>query len=136
MRPCCTPTRWTWRTSSSPSSSRPEGRLTWPDFVHKPHLLWMVYQQAKAWHCRPSEVLYLSDDWMMMFSVDQAVWTFGSALENALEEAAASAKKESGKERARQKVIRQWLPGLESSKNQRFRDPGQEASGGDTIRRV
>lgn len=81
-------------------------------------------------------MLYLSDDWLMMYSVDQAVWTFGTALENALEEAAQSAKKESGKERARQKVIRQWLPGLESSTTKRFRDPGQEAGGSGAIRRV
>jgi len=80
-------------------------------------------------------VLHLVDaDPLDRFSIDQAVWTFGTSLETALEEATKNAKKESARKRARDKVFNQWLPGLQGP--QKFRDPSAGGASGEFVRRV
>jgi hypothetical protein len=86
------------------------------------------------WRCQPSEILYLDpSDWQTCFSVDQAVWNFGVALEEALDQAAKNTKNDRQRERARNKVFAQWLPGVMADTT-RYRDVAQEAPDGVTRR--
>ena len=67
---------------------------------------WRIYLQAKAWRCRPSDILLIADAWDA-HCYDSAVYLFGSELEAALE--AVNEKTSSATTRKRERVIRKWL---------------------------
>ena len=90
--------------------------------------MWLLYQQAKTWKKLPSEVLQLTDPFVS-FTVDQAVWSFGSALQGALDESEKGKKNDRQREAAHKKVFRKWLPGVEAD-TARFRDVAKESPEG------
>lgn len=48
--------------------------------------MWRVWNLAKAYHTRPSELLGVHDG-LAAFHLDAAIWSFGSELDAALDEA-------------------------------------------------
>lgn len=87
----------------------------------------MLYCQAEKWSTRPSDLLHLTD-WMVAFSIDQAVWNFGESLTAALYEAEDKGKNAREKKARRQQVLRTWL-GDGSAAKQQYRDPGKDPEG-------
>ena len=89
--------------------------------------MWTLYQQAKAWKKLPSELLHLGPDgdFLDAYAIDQAVWSFGNALEVALQSAEDSKKTERAKKSARTRVFQQWIPEA-ATEGPRLRDPGAE----------
>lgn len=49
--------------------------------------MWRIWKLAKAYSARPSELLGVTGDGLAAYHLDAAVWTFGSELDQALEEA-------------------------------------------------
>ncbi len=49
-----------------------------------------MWQMARAYHVRPSELLALSKDSYLSFSVDRAVWLFGRSVEYDMDQAEAA----------------------------------------------
>lgn len=97
-------------------------------------MLWLLWRQAESWGCRPSEILHITEDWQAAYTVDQAVWNFGAALQAALDKATSNPKmKERERKKAQDKVFSKWLPGGQADTS-RFRDPTTESQDGD-IRR-
>lgn len=87
-------------------------------------MLWLLWKQSQEWKTLPSAILRV-DDWYDGWCIDQAVWSFGTELEQALAEAEASKKNERGKKAARAKVFNQWIPDAQAD-TPRLRDPGKE----------
>jgi hypothetical protein len=80
-----------------------------------------------VWKKLPSELLHLGPDANPTdaYSIDQAVWSFGVALDNALQAAEDSKKHDRGKKAARAAVLARWLPTVTVDTPQ-LRDPGRE----------
>ena len=106
--------------------------MTSSDFVQKPRLLWDLYQQATKLQKTPSEIFRLDqDDELTCWSFDRAVITFGTALENALNEVMKNSKQKDPKlkEMAVRNKLDQWLasgdPVVENAPvpKGKFRDP-------------
>ena len=76
---------------------------------------------AKAWGCRPSVLLGLSDDAYIAYCVDEAIFAFGTAIESDLGSMKQN-KKESGEAFARRKQNR-FNHLLESQGDQKFANP-------------
>lgn len=55
-------------------------------------------------------------------SIDQAVWSFGMALQGELDAAEANQKHDRGRKAARERVMMRWLPDLKNDTRQ-HRDP-------------
>lgn len=70
---------------------------------------------------RPSDLLGVTDAFMA-YSIDNAVFTFGTALQNELDNVEGKNKNEL--KRKRERILQQWLE-LE----QKFREPGMVGSG-------
>ena len=67
---------------------------------------------------RPSEVYGFTD--LEAYAFDSAVTKWGLSFEAAVEEAVASAKDDRSRERARDRVIRRWLPST-----RKYADPNE-----------
>lgn len=93
-------------------------------------MLWLLWRQAETWGCKPSDILHVEDDWQAAYTIDQAVWNFGSALQAALDKAVDNPKmKDKQRKRAQEKVFSKWLPGGQADTS-RFRDPTVESLDG------
>jgi hypothetical protein len=68
--------------------------------------MWQVYQTAKTYQVRASDLLGVSDPWTA-YCVDNAVARFGSALEAALDAVTGKNDKEINKKRER--IMEKWL---------------------------
>src|SRR5687768_4372085 len=123
--------RWSRKTRTSCSRRRSEAPPTWPDFARNRLLLWTLFQQAKAWKKLPSELLHLGPnaDWIDAYSIDQAVWSFGNALQSALDDSEKNCKSERQRTNARTRVFAQWLPEATAG-TPRHRDPARESTEG------
>lgn len=85
-----------------------------------------MWQQSKAFHCRPSDLLAIDDE-LTAYYFDRAVYTFGKALEAELDRVSQSTGK--GKQKksqtqinmARSQVMNRWL-----GPAPRYRDPVAE----------
>jgi len=78
---------------------------------------------ATKLHCRPSALLGASDPWVA-FCTDRAIFTFGTTIENAMDEAEnrlPSSAKDQAHNRARQRVLDEYLGVELSEQKQRFR---------------
>jgi hypothetical protein len=89
-------------------------------------LLWQLYNQAETWGKLPSEILFLTD-WIDCYTVNQAVWNFGKALEAALAEAEEKGKTQQGKTARRKLVLDTWLNPKAGPK--KYRNPGADPEG-------
>lgn len=88
----------------------------------------MLYRQAEQWSTRPSEILRVTD-WMAAYSIDQAVWNFGTALQAALDKAEDEGKNKNQKRRKREQVLKKWLPGGQAD-TKAYRDPARSSPEG------
>jgi hypothetical protein len=82
----------------------------------------MAWQQSKAFHCRPSELLHIEDE-LTAYYFDRAIFTFGKAVEAELERVSQQGKGKSKRTQAqinmaRQQVLNRWVGGP-----RQFRDP-------------
>lgn len=78
--------------------------------------MWEIYQTAKTWKCRPSDLLHITDAYTA-YCVDGAVAEFGRALEGELSGVEGKNKKEV--ESKSKRIMRRWL-----DLPQQFREPG------------
>jgi hypothetical protein len=67
---------------------------------------WLLYNQAKAWSKTPAELLFIEDP-MLAFSINNSVYSFGSALEHELD--SITGKKKEQVQRKRQQKLSDWL---------------------------
>lgn len=89
--------------------------------------MWRLWRLARAYHTRPSDLVGI-DDGLAAFHFDNAVWMFGSELDEALRQATEPRKQgkklkpltEAQKHHAVSTVLEKWL-GITGIKN--FRDP-------------
>lgn len=88
----------------------------WSDFVANSPAMWQVYQTAKTYRVRASELLGISDPWTA-FCLDNAVSYFGTSLEAELESIEGKTAKEINKQRER--TMDKWM-GIP----QRYKSPG------------
>jgi len=79
-----------------------------------------AWTMSKALKCRPSEVYGIISA-LTAYCFDSAVTTWGMAFDNALEEAGADTKDAKSAQRARDRVLRRWVPSTA-----RYRDPAKE----------
>ena len=63
---------------------------------------------ARAFHCRPSDIYRLEHP-VLAHDFDTAVWLFGTAVENDLEEAASKVKKPEQQNTVRKLRLAVWL---------------------------
>lgn len=89
-------------------------------FVRSTPRLWQLYNLAKTWGCRPSELLNLSSDFDA-YCLDNAVATFGNHLSAELESVEGKNKREM--ERKREAILRRYIP--QQAKARKFKDPGK-----------
>lgn len=82
--------------------------------------MWQIYNLAKTWNCRPSELLGLTSDWDA-YCLDNAVAAFGNHLTAELDGVEGKNKQEI--ERKRETILRRYLP--EATKARKFADPGK-----------
>lgn len=75
---------------------------------------------------RPSQWLGLEDDPWLSYCLDNAVMTFGQALESEMEKAAAGVKKEAMKAGRRYQVLARWL---DLDDEVRFKSPAAPTRG-------
>lgn len=87
--------------------------------------MWALYNQAKAWATRPSDLLAVGDRWLA-FCLDNAVYTFGSALEMELKGTEGKNKKEI--QNKQQRTLDKWL-----DMPLKFRSPGMVGPGDEEI---
>jgi len=90
-----------------------------------------VYQQAKTWGQRPSQLLGIDDPYTA-FCVDEAVWMWGNHVESELNKATDGAK---NKDQARSRLVAATRrlfteEGEEGEKKGSFRDPALMLGGG------
>lgn len=87
---------------------------------------------SKMWKSRPSEILRI-DDPLIAYWFDRAIFYFGVAYENDIQDATKDAKSDSQAERAAQVVQERWLRDQEepvntppqTSDKPKFRDPAE-----------
>lgn len=79
---------------------------------------------AKEWCVRPSELLGLSEDTYTSFCVDEAIYAFGSSIENELA-SMTKYKTESDKafNRRKQQAMNRWLEIEPGEDSKRFASP-------------
>lgn len=89
--------------------------------------MWDLWIRSKHLSVRPSE-LAGEEEPLAAFNLDNAVLTFGLALEQELEKAGHSPSKEEKKiEAARTRILRKWIPeAFKASTATGFRDPAKE----------
>lgn len=112
---CSTQTRSTWMTRCSSSTGVSEVHATSRSFVKSSREVWQLYQTAKSFGVRPSELVSAPDPYAA-YCLDTAVGEFGRALENALRNVEGKNKKEI--EVKAERIVRKWL-----DMPQKFRDP-------------
>lgn len=78
--------------------------------------MWELFQKAKTFRSRPSELLGVSDAFVA-YCLDSAVYTFGRSLESELESIEGKSKQEI--KRKQERVMNKWL-----DMPMRFRNPG------------
>lgn len=78
----------------------------WPSFVTNWPMIWVLFNQAKAWSKTPAELLFIEDP-MLAYSINNSVYSFGSALQSELDQV--TGKKKEQVARKRQRVLDQWL---------------------------
>lgn len=83
-------------------------------------MLWQLFNLAKTWQTRPSQLLNIDNDWQA-FCLDRAVATFGNALKAELDSVEGKNNKEI--QRKRESILRKWIP--EASSERKFADPGK-----------
>lgn len=69
---------------------------------------WRLYKLAKAWSCRPSQLMDLKDPYAA-FCFDEAITEFGETIEDAIEVATEKSKTKKSALSAAQKVLMQHL---------------------------
>lgn len=79
-----------------------------------------AWTMSKALKCRPSAV-YGIESPLSAYYFDSAVTTWGMTLDNELEAAGADAKDAKSSQRARDRVLRRFVPSTA-----RYRDPAKE----------
>lgn len=70
--------------------------------------LWQTYQSCKAYRCRPSELLDITEQPTAYF-LDRAVQAFGTALETELEKAGQGKKSKGQVAMAQRMILNRWL---------------------------
>lgn len=83
-------------------------------------MLWQLFNLAKTWNCRPSQLINVQSDWQA-FCLDRAVATFGNALKAELE--SVEGKNAKAVERKRSQILGRWIP--EAREQRKFADPGR-----------
>jgi hypothetical protein len=76
---------------------------------------------AEAYHCRPSELLGISNK-LHAYFLDRAVFYFGAAIDSDLEASTRTAKTDMQRQQKRNMVLNRWKVNAEGAKG-RFRDP-------------
>ena len=71
-----------------------------PSFVKNLANTWKIYQQAKTWGCRPSDLLNIENDYYA-YCFDEAVATWGSYVTSELEKVEGKNDKEVSNKRHR-----------------------------------
>lgn len=79
-----------------------------------------AWTMSRSLKCRPSEVYGITSP-LTAYCFDSAVTSWGMALDNELEAAGAEAKDGKTAQRARDRVLRRWVPSTA-----RYRDPAKE----------
>lgn len=80
--------------------------------------MWQLFNLAKTWNSRPSELLNIESDWTA-FCLDRAIATFGNALKAELE--GVEGKNAKTVQSKREQVLRNWIP--EARATRKFKDP-------------
>lgn len=91
----------------------------------------MAWQQARAWRCRPSDLLFIEDH-VAAYCLNRAVYTYGSALEEALDNSTIGIENDktgAKAENARKRVLTRWIPEASSAVTPTYRDPGADSGG-------
>lgn len=83
-------------------------------------MLWQMFNLAKTWTCRPSDLVNVQSDWTA-FCFDRAVATFGNALQAELDSVEGKNNKVIASKR--EQVLRKWIP--EARSTRKFKDPGK-----------
>lgn len=83
-------------------------------------MMWQLWNLAKTWNCRPSELINIDSDWTA-FCFDRAIATFGNALNHELE--SVEGKNAKTVQSKREQVLRNWIP--EARETRKFKDPGK-----------
>jgi hypothetical protein len=83
--------------------------------------MWQLYNLAKTWNSRPSELINIESDWTA-FCLDRAIATFGNALHNELE--SVEGRNARTVKSKREQILRNWIP--EARAQRRFKDPGRK----------
>lgn len=79
--------------------------------------MWELYQHAKAWKTRPSELLSIKGSYEA-FCLDEAIWVFGSYVESELDKIKGKTEKQiANKKEAKLKTL------LGAKEEQAFADP-------------
>jgi hypothetical protein len=86
------------------------GAATWKSFVRQPGNLWLVYNQAKTFRVLPCEVLRMQGDPLAEYSLNNAVWLFGSALEAELSKNPKPDKETRKEQQRRTRILDRWIP--------------------------
>lgn len=91
--------------------------MTWRSFVQNSMQVWELYQTAKTYHVRPSDLVAVDDPYAA-YCLDTAVGEFGRALDAELNNVEGKTKKEIKMKSDR--ILRRWL-----DMPLRFRDPAK-----------
>lgn len=76
---------------------------------------------AEVYHCRPSELLGLSNK-LHAYFFDRAVFYFGVSIDHDMETSTRTAKNDTQRQQRRNIVLNRWKVNAEGAKG-RFRDP-------------
>lgn len=95
--------------------------------MQSPQRRWRLYRLAQACSCRPSDLLGVENSYVA-YCLDEAIVTFGEALEHELEKVAHGAKNERAAEGAQKMTLEKWLKlgayaEVAGEKKQQFRNP-------------
>src|SRR5690606_18274428 len=109
-------------TSSSFSSGYREVPEIWRSFVRNKNQIWLLWQQSQGLGVQPSVILGLTQGSYEAYCLDQAIWYFGSTIQNDLSNAGHKKSKREGQiEAARKKVLHKYLGGDQFAP--RYADP-------------
>jgi hypothetical protein len=89
--------------------------------------LWQMWNLAKVWKTRPSQLTHITDP-LRAFYFDRAVYTFGTEVETAMDEAADGAKSKKEAQRKRQMALAKYMKNADgTTASGTFRDPSAAA---------
>jgi hypothetical protein len=86
------------------------GAATSRSFASNSGNLWLLYQQAKTFKVLPSDLLFIHDDPVAAYSLNNAVWLFGTSLEAELERNPRPDKETRKEQQRRTRILNRWIP--------------------------